>query len=212
MLEEENVREGFLEHEQYLALRRELPDHQRIILEIGYHLGMRLREILKLRWDQVDWTENLIRLERKQTKGKQARVAPLYGDLRSSLEMAYLARSADCPFVVSWRRRGISESKTAWNKARQRVGLSHLMVHDLRRTAVRNMIRAGIPEKQAMMISGHRSRSIFHRYDITDERDIQMAGRKLERYLEQKGRLVTEKVTGTDSCREPCNRNTLILQ
>ena len=55
---------------------------------IGYHLGFRLGEILVLRWGQIDWTANLIRLERKQTKGKQARVAPLYGELRSWLEMA----------------------------------------------------------------------------------------------------------------------------
>jgi integrase len=78
MLEEDNVREGFLEHDDYLRFRGELPDHQRLILVIGYHLGMRRGEILKLRWDQVDWKENLIRLERRQTKGKQARVAILW--------------------------------------------------------------------------------------------------------------------------------------
>lgn len=77
MLDQDNVREGFLEHEQYVLLRGELLDHQRLILVIGYHLGMRRGEILNLRWDQVDWSENLIRLEKRQTKGKQARVAPL---------------------------------------------------------------------------------------------------------------------------------------
>jgi hypothetical protein len=68
----------------------------------------------------------------------------------------------------------------------------------MRRTAVRNMVRAGIPEKQAMKISGHRSRSIFGRYDITDERDIQMAGQKLARYLEGKSKIVTSAVRGPD--------------
>ena len=74
------MREGFLEHEQYVALRNELPDHQRLILVIGYHFGMRRGEILNLRWDQVDWDANIIRLEKRQTKGKKARVAPLYGE------------------------------------------------------------------------------------------------------------------------------------
>ena len=173
-------------HEQYIRLRSELPEHQRLILVIGYHLGMRRGEILNLRWDQVDWKENLIRLERKQTKGKQARVAPLYGELRAWLEMSYAGRQESCRFIISLRGEGISEVKTAWNKARQRAKVPGLLVHDLRRTAVRNMIRAGIPEKQAMRISGHKSRSVFDRYDITDERDIKAAGQKLARYLEQK--------------------------
>jgi integrase len=190
MLEEDNVREGFLEHDQYLAFRNELPDHQRLILVIGYHLGMRRGEILKLRWDQVDWNANLIRLERKQTKAKQARVAPLYGELRGWLEMAYSAREKNCLSIVSWKGAAISEVKTAWNKARQRAKVPDLLVHDLRRTAVRNMIRAGIPEKQAMRISGHKTRSMFDRYDITDERDIQLAGQKLAYYLEEKARTV----------------------
>ncbi len=194
-LEEDNVREGFLEHDQYLALRRELPDHQRIVLEIGYHLGMRRGEILSLRWDQIDWSENLIRLERRQTKNKRGRWAPMYGELRACLDMAYSARCPDCPFVVVWCGQGIVQSKTAWNKARMRAGVPDLLVHDLRRTAVRNMVRAGIPEKQAMLISGHRTRSIFDRYDITDERDIRAAGQKLEKYLVQKEAVVTKIVT-----------------
>ncbi len=97
--------------------------------------------------------------------------------------------------IVSWRGSGISVVKTAWNKARERAQVPGLLVHDLRRTAVRNMIRAGIPEKQAMRISGHKSRSIFDRYNITDERDIQIAGQKLARHLEEKGKVVTGIVT-----------------
>jgi integrase len=194
MLVEDNVREGFLEHDQYVNLRNELPEHQRPILVIGYHLGMRRGEILNLRWDQVDWQENLIRLERRQTKGKQARVAPLYGELRAWLDMAYSNREG-CTNVISWKGEGIREVKTAWNKARIRAKVPELLVHDLRRTAVRNMIRAGIPEKQAMRISGHKSRSMFDRYDITDERDIQIAGQKLALYLETKSGLGTKEGT-----------------
>jgi integrase len=191
--EEENVREGFLEHEQYVRLRDELPDHQRLILVIGYHLGMRRGEILKLRWDQVDWDANLIRLEKKQTKGKKARNAPLYGELRSWLDMAYSARDRECLFIVAWKGRGIREVKTAWQKARERAGVPGLLIHDLRRTACRNMIRAGVSEKRAMEISGHKTNNIFKRYDITDERDIQADGERLARYLEEKAKLAEER-------------------
>jgi len=191
--ENDNVREGFLEHEQYVRLRDELPDHQKLILVIGYHLGMRRGEILKLRWDQVDWDANLIRLEKRQTKGKKARNAPLYGELRVWFEMTYSARDLNCSFIVSWKGHGITEAKTAWKKARERAGTPGLLIHDLRRTAVRNMIRAGISEKRAMEISGHKTNSMFKRYDITDERDIQADGERLTRYLEEKARLAQER-------------------
>src|SRR4051812_5056926 len=150
MLDEtDNVREGFLEHEEYVALRAELPHHLRLVLVIGYHFGMRRAEILSLRWDQVDWEENLIRLEKRQTKGKQSRVAPLYGEVRAWLELACYERSPGCPHIITWRGDSVSDVKTAWNKARVRAGLPNALVHDLRRTAVRNMTRAGIPAKHS---------------------------------------------------------------
>jgi integrase len=193
MLEEDNVREGFLEHEEYIALRTELPDHQRLILVIGYHFGMRRGEILKLRWDQVDWDGNLIRLEKRQTKGKKARVAPLYGELRGWLEMAFAARDPECPFIVSWKGHGIREVKTAWQKARVRAGVPELLIHDLRRTAARNMIRGGVPEKLVLDIVGWKTRAMLDRYNITDERDVQAAGEKMTRFHEEKARLAAER-------------------
>lgn len=193
MLEEDNVREGFLEYEQYMLMRDELPDHQKLIRVIGYHFGMRRGEILTLRWDQVDWDGNVIRLEKKQTKGKKARVAPLYGELGAWLEMAYSARVEGCPFIVAWKGHGISEVKTAWQKARVRAGVPELLVHDLRRTAARNMIRAGIPERQVLDIVGWKTRSMLDRYNIVDERDAHTAGEKMARYLEEKARLAEER-------------------
>jgi integrase len=193
LLEENNVREGFLEHEQYVRLRGELPDHQKLILVIGYHFGMRRGEILNLRWDQVDWDGNVIRLEKRQTKGKKARVAPLYGELRAWLEMARDARDPACAFIVSWKGHGIREVKTAWQKARVRAGVPELLIHDLRRTAARNMIRAGVPERQVLDIVGWKTRAMLDRYNIVDERDVHTAGEKMGRFLEEKARLAEER-------------------
>jgi hypothetical protein len=74
------------------------------------------------------------------------------------------------------------------------------------------MIRAGIPEKQAMRISGHRSRSIFDRYDITDERDIQIAGQKLARYLDQKASSLKQLSPTADGRTESTARNRKSVQ
>ncbi len=182
--ESDNVREGFLVHADYVRLREELPAHQRLLLVIGFHLGMRSGEILGLRWDQIDWHANSIRLEKGQTKGKQARVAPLYGELRAWLDMAYSDPDRGLT-IVSWKGEAISETKRAWKNACRRAGVPGLYVHDLRRTAIRNMIRAGMSEKQAMLVSGHKTRSMLDRYNIIDESDIQEAGRKMNVFFEE---------------------------
>jgi len=205
-LPEDNVREGFLEHAEYRRMIAELPDHQRTILVIGFHLGLRLGEILKLKWDQVDWLNNLLILSRKQTKGKQARKAPLYGELRAWLEMAYAKRTGE--YIVSYEGHAISEIKRAWGNARKRARLPQLLVHDLRRTAVRNMVRAGIPEKVAMLISGHKTRSVFERYNIVDERDFHLAGEMLNKYHLSAGDKTSDEAvfTGQDLVDQVPNR------
>lgn len=78
---------------------------------------------------------------------------------------------------MAYEGEAVSETKTAWNSARIRARLPDALTHDLRRTAVRNMMRAGIGEKQAMLISGHKTRSMFDTYQIIDERDVEMAGK-----------------------------------
>ena len=192
MLDESyNVREGFLTREQYEALLIELPGHLQTLLVLGYHWGMRRGELVKLRWDQIDWHANSLRLEKRQTKTKQSRVAPLYGDLRKWLEAAYASRDPDCPTIVAWEPKPkaapgktapVSETKTAWKSAAVRAKVPEALVHDLRRAAVRNMKLAGLGDKEAMMISGHKTTSMLHRYQIVDEQDIQRFGEKMAAY------------------------------
>jgi integrase len=181
------VRTGFVEHTQYAALRGALPPHLRLLWVIGYHLGLRRGEILSLNWSQVDWEAGILRLEGRQTKSRHPRTAPLYGDLRSELKRAW-ERRGDCPFLIQYEGHGVTEIKRAWNTARKAVKLPDVLVHDLRRTAVRNMIRAGVSQKVCMEISGHRTTHVFQRYDITDERDIVDAGKKLAAYLKKQSR------------------------
>jgi integrase len=95
--------------------------------------------------------------------------------------------------IVSWKGLKISETKRAWKGACRRAGIPGLYVHDLRRTAVSNMINgAGIPEKTAMLISGHKTRSILDRYSIVVEKDIHTAGHRMEAYLAEQEKVRTK--------------------
>jgi integrase len=194
-LDENNVRIGFLEHDAYLRLRNELPE------AIGYHVGSRLGELRGLRWAQIDLRQNRIVLNPGTTKNKEGRSLPIYGEMPYWLNMQRDLQAAQCPdceFVFHRDGEKIGEFYKSWRSACKRAGVAGLLFHDLRRTAVRNMIRAGISEKIAMQISGHKSRSVFDRYDIVNDRDIAEAAAKMERYLDATG-----TVSGTIQPEQP---------
>jgi len=84
----------------------------------------------------------------------------------------------------------VKDFKANWKQACEKASVPNLLFHDLRRTAVRNTIRAGVPEKIAMQISGHKTASMRWRYNNTDARDIKDA------YLEaQRGQTCTNTYT-----------------
>ena len=76
----------------------------------------------------------------------------------------------------------------SWKSAVKRAGFPDLLFHDLRRSAVRNMIeKAGLSEKRAMEISGHKTRSMILRYDIVSLADIKESGQKMDEWMKANG-------------------------
>lgn len=168
-LEADNARQGFLEPWQFDALLARLPAFLHPPVTFAYYTGWRIHsEILPLTWDRIDLEAGTVRLYWGTTKNKDGRVMILPQVLRDIIEhqwQEHLARSPDCPFVFQRDGEQIKYFRRRWVKACQEVGLVGKIPHDFRRTAVRNLVRAGVPERVAMMITGHKTRSIFDRYN-----------------------------------------------
>jgi integrase len=206
-LETNNVRKGFFEHDEFLAMRAALPEHYRPILTFAYHTGCRKGEILSLRWSQVDLQERVVRLEPGTTKNDEARIIPMAPDVYTMLVMQSERRAVECPECpwVFFRGKGeqIRKIQNAWLAACETAGLwdpkakkPTKLFHDLRRTGVRNLVRAGAPEVVAQRISGHKTRAVFDRYNIVNETDLKDATRRLGEYLASKDKEAEKKRAG----------------
>lgn len=166
MLEENNAGQGFVDHGVFLKVRERLPAYLKDPITFLYLSGWRLGEMRTLEWRDVDLAGRVVRLRPEISKNKDGRVLPLSGDLLTIVERAKDQRTLDCPYVFHLNGQQVGDFKRSWASACKGAHVGKVLVHDLRRTAVRNMVRAGIPDRISMALSGHKSRSVFDRYNI----------------------------------------------
>jgi integrase len=181
MVAETNARQGFLADEEYEKLRDTLPDYLKPLFVTGYFTGVRLGELLAIQWNQVDWEQGFITLNAEETKSGHSRAVPIIeGDMRSWLVWSR-DHAEGAPHVFHDEGEPIRDFRGAWKSACKSAGVPDLKFHDLRRTAVRNMRRAGVPQVVRMRITGHRTDSMERRYNIVDIDDIKSAKELMER-------------------------------
>ena len=181
---ESKPREGFFTHDEFLRLRSELPVEVAQLVTFLYYTGCRKGEAQGLRWDRVALGESVIRLV--ETKNKHPRMIPLNAELQAMLESLRMERDElwpDSPWVFSRRGVPIKDFRRVWRRACENTGIEGRLVHDLRRTGARNLIRSGVPEHAVMEIGGWRTRSMLYRYDVVDVTDLHHAMEALDRYL-----------------------------
>ena len=217
MLGENNVRKGFFEHADFLALRDALPSYLKPFVTFAYKTGWRASEIADLTWNRVDLEAGIVRLDPGATKNDEGRTVYLDDELKELFKSQWEQRKrtrrlTESVFPNSDGTGKIKDFRYKWNEACRSVGLGYgyrldgkyveewqeklpagPILHDFRRTAVRNMVRSGVSETVAMKISGHKTRSVFDRYNIVSEEDLKLAAQRQENYLSS--RTVTKTVT-----------------
>jgi integrase len=182
-LEENPPRDGFFEHDEYVKVRAQLPKSYQDVLDFAYYSGWRRNEILGLAWDEVDLTGGVIRLTPRRSKTKTGRVLPISPPLQQVLKRRQRRRQPGDPRVFHRDGVPVRKWRTALRDACRKANVPPRLLHDCRRTAARNLIRAGVPERIAMLLTGHKTRAVFDRYNIVNEKELLTAGERLVAYL-----------------------------
>lgn len=185
-----NARRGFFTEDEIRRVLQHLPEDLRGPIEFAYITGWRIGEVRKLTWTRhIDHDALVIRLEGDETKNEQGRTFPFteHDSLRALIvrQLDYVQRlRVERGSLIPWlfpRANGkqLGQFHKQWKAACVAAGVPGRLIHDLRRTAARNLVRAGVPEQVAMALTGHKTRSIFDRYAIVAEDDLREGVRKL---------------------------------
>jgi integrase len=203
-LTERNARAGFFEHPHFERLLVHLPEHLRPSITFAFYTGWRLRsEILPLAWGQVDLEQGTVRLHPHSTKNDEGRVIQLPHVLLSILAEQWRHRPEGCPWVFPYQGKRLSYPYHAWRKAIVAAGLEGKIPHDFRRTAVRNLVRIGVPERVAMTICGHKTRAVFDRYTIVSPGDLAEAARRIDEDISRQQQPLAATFLATASTSQP---------
>jgi integrase len=185
--ESDNVRRGFFSESEIRRVMANLPAELADFTLFAWLTGMRKGEIASLRWEDVDG--GCIRLRAEDAKNGAARLIPIEGELAELMERRKAARQIKVKETVMiaaliFHRQGepIREFRKSWATACTKAGVTRLF-HDLRRSACRNMVAAGVAQVTARLISGHKTNAMFERYAIASEADLRTALRTTQQYL-----------------------------
>jgi integrase len=183
----DNVRTGYFERADIEALLQHVSDPDLTdFIEWSFRTGMRRGEISKLTWEMLDRSGSMwvLRIPGTITKNKAGRSFGFDGAARAIIERRLKSRRLDCPLVFHRAGGPVGHFYGPWKTALKAANLPPgLIFHDLRRSAVRTLIRSGVDPSVAMKVSGHKTRSMLDRYNIIEETETAAALAKADAYL-----------------------------
>jgi len=196
MLKEAAPRAGFFEYADFARVLEGLSPEVQPLATFCYITGWRWRsEVRPLTWQQVDMRAGTVTIAAGHTKGGEARVFYMTANLKKLLkkQRTYtntVEAQTGTPCALVFHRDGkpIAWFYDSWKSACDAAKVPGRLIHDLRRTAIRNLVRAGVTEAVAMKMSGHKTRSIFDRYNVSSERDLKAAAALLSAHHTALGR------------------------
>ncbi|NLD36770.1 MAG: site-specific integrase [Desulfatiglans sp.] len=192
LLREDNIRKGFFEHWEFLKLMEKASEHIKPLVTFMYFTGWRFSEVVNITWDMVDIDNGVITIPPGMTKNKKGRhyympdnILEMIRDIWSKrVERIRINESApDYVFTNKNYTDRIKDIRSAWENSCKRAGLNGKLKHDFRRTAARNYVRAGVPQRVAQELLGHQTASIFSRYNIVSDQDLRDAVKKQMEYM-----------------------------
>lgn len=179
--EQGNERRGFVEEAQYRKLFDTAGEPWlRGLLALAYTYGFRKSELLNMRCEQLDLLNDTVSLYSGETKNGEGRTVKLTEECRVLVTELRKGKQPEDFLFTRENGERVKDFRGTWDALTKAAKLPGLLLHDFRRSAVRNMIRRGVPQKTAREISGHKTDAVFDRYNIVSEADIADAARKIE--------------------------------
>ena len=182
-LSERNARDRVLSPGEKEKLIKVLPQHAGDVVTTAYYTGMRAGEILKMTWDRVNMKEGYFSLTPKDTKTGEGRCVYFNGEVRSILERLGKIRSISHNFVFTFRGKPLKSIKVGLARALKKANIANFRLHDLRHTYATNARKAGVDRTVIMKLTGHKTLSMFTRYNSVDEADARQALQLMEGYF-----------------------------
>jgi len=168
-LKEHNERDRILQHDEFERLIQYCPPHTAQVVKMAYYTAMRKSEVLNLRWDRVDLKNGFIRLRAEDTKSEEGRTIPIHPEVHQMLKS--MPRDIH-GWVFTLNGKPIKDIRRSFRTACKKAGIRDFRFHDLRHTCINNWRLQGHDFFRIMAASGHKTMSVFKRYNTVTEDEL----------------------------------------